>query len=207
MSYRTNHIQHLICGRLNDYGFEYSKGHMYPALYQNYLAVRKVISMRLGCKPWKKPELSKMKDNELFSAIQRELDVVLPEKNAETAVMTKEEALKLAQTAVSDLKNMPFNNPVNDTGFDLYTFDLDGVSMNVFAYIGKQKYDVNTFYSVYAGVEYTSGDTVYGDYEHSTENLNTDELADAIFELGTMYTKPENIEVLRKLIAGTGETV
>lgn len=53
--------------------------------------------------------------------------------------MTNKEAMQLAMQAAEDLKDVPFNDPVRDTEFDLYTFDLNGETLNVFAYIGKQR--------------------------------------------------------------------
>lgn len=116
--------------------------------------------------------------------------------------MTKKEAMTLAMQAAEDLKSVPFNDPVKDTGFDLYTFTMNGKTLNVFAYIGKQrdeKYGTE-WYSVYAGVEYVGGDNLYADYAHSTNGLLVEELADELFALGNMYTREENCEMLRKMM-------
>lgn len=56
------------------------------------------------------------------------------------------------------------------------------------------------WYSVYAGVEYAGGDNIYADYDHSTNGLSTEELADELFALGNLYTKEENLENLREMM-------
>lgn len=115
--------------------------------------------------------------------------------------MDKRQAKMLAEQAVNELADRPFNNPIEDVGFDLYTFDLDEETFNVFAYIGKQE-DENgvRWYSVYAGVEYGNGDNIYADYEHSTANLDTEELANELYELANMYQDSDNLEDLRDMI-------
>ena len=116
--------------------------------------------------------------------------------------MTHKKAMTLAMQAVEDLKNVPFNDPVKDTVFDLYTFTMNEKKLNVFAYIGKQRDEEygTEWYSVYAGVEYVGGDTLYADYAHSTNGLLVEELADEIFALGNMYTREENREELWKMM-------
>lgn len=116
--------------------------------------------------------------------------------------MTHKKAMTLAMQAVEDLKNVPFNDPVKDTAFDLYTFTMNEKELNVFAYIGKQRDEEygTEWYSVYAGVEYVGGDNLYADYAHSTNGLLVEELADEIFALGNMYMREENREELRKMM-------
>lgn len=114
--------------------------------------------------------------------------------------MTKNEAKEIARDAKDELKESRFNDPTGDAGFDLYEFDLDQKKMNVFAYIGKRKDQTHRWYSVYAGVERADGCIIYADYDYSTANWKVDELTDAIYELANLYTKPENLENLRKMI-------
>lgn len=116
--------------------------------------------------------------------------------------MLKKEAMEIAIDARNELQNSAFNNPQNDIGYDLYSFQLDGTEFEVFAYIGKQKdEDGQKWYSVYAGVEYAGGDTIYADYDNSTSNLNVTELADAIYLVANLYTKQVNLENLRKMLS------
>ncbi len=115
--------------------------------------------------------------------------------------MLREEARLLAKQAAEELKDRQFNSPVDDVVFDLYTFELDGKELNVFAYIGKQRDEHGAeWYSVYSGVEYINGENIYADYNHSTNGLATEELEDEIFALGNMYTKEKYLEELRELI-------
>lgn len=116
--------------------------------------------------------------------------------------MLKKEAMEIAIDARNELQNSAFNNPQNDIGYDLYSFRLDSTEFEVFAYIGKQKdEDGKKWYSVYAGVEYAGGDTVYADYDNSTSNLNVTELADAIYLVANLYTKQVNLENFRKMLS------
>lgn len=111
--------------------------------------------------------------------------------------MKKEEARKIAEKAKQCLWNAEFNNPTDEVGYDLYEFELDGQLMNVFAYISKRKDNGREWYSVYAGVEYDGGDNVYADYDNSTEHLQVDELTESIYTLANMYTKQENLLLLK----------
>lgn len=111
--------------------------------------------------------------------------------------MKKEEARKIAEKAKQCLRNAEFNNPTDEVGYDLYEFELDGQLMNVFAYISKRKDNGREWYSVYAGVEYDGGDNVYADYDNSTEHLQVDELTESIYTLANMYTKQENLLLLK----------
>lgn len=73
-----------------------------------------------------------------------------------------------------------------------------------FAYIRKAKgTDGRKWYAVYSGCEYDGGDTIWADYDSSTTRLRIDELADAIYRLANMYTDPDNLEELRKMINNT----
>jgi len=111
--------------------------------------------------------------------------------------MKKKEARKIAEEAKQCLQNAKFNNPADEVGYDLYEFELDGQLMNVFAYISKRKDNDREWYSVYAGVEYDGGDNVYADYDNSTEHLQVDELTESIYALANMYTKQENLSLLK----------
>lgn len=78
--------------------------------------------------------------------------------------MKKKDAMDIAKDAKAELQNCPFNNPTNEIGYDLYSFQIDDAEYNVFAYIGKQQdEDGKKWYSVYAGVEHEGGDTIYAD--------------------------------------------
>ena len=110
----------------------------------------------------------------------------------------KEKAIEVKNT-VTD-----FNNPSDEIGYDLYEFELDGNNLVVFAYIRKAKgTDGRKWYAVYSGCEYDGGDTIWADYDSSTTRLRIDELADAIYRLANMYTDPDNLEELRKMINNT----
>lgn len=114
--------------------------------------------------------------------------------------MTKKEAKEIAIEAKDVLKYADSNNPANEIGFDLYEFELNDTQIVVFAYINKQDDGKNKWYSVYAGVEYEGGDTIYSNYDNSTEHLRVNELTDSIYRLANMYTKPENIAELKNII-------
>lgn len=114
--------------------------------------------------------------------------------------MTKEKAKQYALEARECLKNASFNTPTDEVGYDLYTFELDGETMNVFAYIRKEMDEDKKWYAIYAGVEYIDGENVYADYDNSTDHLRIDELTNAIYNLANMYTKPENLDNLRSMM-------
>lgn len=119
--------------------------------------------------------------------------------------MTKSKALELAKEIRDSLTD--FNNVSDEVGEILYSFELNGIAFDVFAYIRKEK-DDNTknkhshkWYAVYAGVEYDGGDNVYANYDHSTEHLRVKELANEIFVLANMYKEEKNLNELRNIIA------
>lgn len=113
-------------------------------------------------------------------------------------------ALAIATQTERDLKDVPFNDSIKDSGWDLYTFELDGAKLNVFAYISKQRNEDTKaeWYSIYSGVEYVGGDNIFADYAHSTSKLSLAELTDRIFDLTMMYRpdQKKNLEHLRKLM-------
>jgi len=114
--------------------------------------------------------------------------------------MLKKEALELARSVRDSIET--FNNVYDEIGFDLYQFTMNNCKMNVFAYIRKDK-DLDTnrkFYAVYAGVEYEGGDTLYADYNHSTDNLRVSELANALYELANLYKSEELINYVQELV-------
>ena len=82
-----------------------------------------------------------------------------------------------------------FNDVNDEVGFDLYTFEMDGTTFNVFAYVRKEQdehYRRHKWYAVYAGVEYDGGDNIYADDDNSTNSLRVSELADVLFKLSKM---------------------
>ena len=115
--------------------------------------------------------------------------------------MKKKEAMDIARDAKTELKKCQFNNLSHEIGYDLYSFQMDSIEYNVFAYIGKQQdEDGKKWYSVYAGVEFEGGDTIYADYDNSTNHLQISELANTIYQLANRYQKEENINTLRKML-------
>lgn len=114
-------------------------------------------------------------------------------------LISKHFARQIAVDAKDKLKDAHFNNPVQDEGYNLYQFTLDGYELNVFAYIGKQ-YDKQynrKWYSVYGGIEYKDGDTIQADFENSTMHLTVAELTNAIYSLVNAYADPATLNELR----------
>lgn len=116
------------------------------------------------------------------------------------ALISKRFARQIAVDAKNKLKDAHFNNPVQDEGYDLYQFTLDGYELNIFAYIGKQfdKQYNRKWYSVYGGTEYKDGDTIQADFENSTMHLTVAELTDAIYSLVNAYADPATLNALRQ---------
>ena len=80
MAFTTERITDMICGRLEEYGYDYG-GHMSPKLYPIYLKVAGVIQIRLGLpRGFTK---TNMEDRELFKQVREALDIMLPPKEKE----------------------------------------------------------------------------------------------------------------------------
>lgn len=116
--------------------------------------------------------------------------------------MTRKESMKIAREIRDSVTN--FNDVNDEVGFDLYTFEMDGATFNVFAYVRKEQdehYRRHKWYAVYAGVEYDGGDDIYADYDNSTNSLRVSELADVLFKLSKMYEDEKHLNELRNMIA------
>lgn len=113
-------------------------------------------------------------------------------------LITKKEARSIAQDVENKLKNSAFNTPGTEVGYDIYDFNIDGTKYNVFAYFGKKSDGTARWYSVYAGLERECGDIIWADYDSSTAHLRTDELTNAIYKLGNMYTRNKNLQEIKK---------
>lgn len=112
--------------------------------------------------------------------------------------MTRKETLEMAREIRDSLAN--FNDVNDEIGYDLYSFELNGSELNVFAYIRKEKDQNHKWYAIYAGVEYEGGNNIYADYDNSTEHLRVCELADVLYHLANMYKQEKYLKELQKMM-------
>ena len=58
--------------------------------------------------------------------------------------MTRDESMEIARQIRDSVTN--FNDVNDEVGFDLYTFEMDGTTFNVFTYVRKEQGQLLTTY-------------------------------------------------------------
>lgn len=109
---------------------------------------------------------------------------------------TMQEALEFAKDVRKNLKD--FNNVYDEVNLNLYSFVCNGEAMNVFASVRMEKDENHKWFAVYSGVEFDGGDTVYADYDHSTDTLQVTELAKALKTVSNYYKSEEHLKELEE---------
>lgn len=68
--------------------------------------------------------------------------------------------------------------------YGLKSFSLDDEQFNLYCEISKEQKDGDLYYTVYYGVEYDEGDTLFADWRH-TEIMDIIELKDVVFDVAS----------------------